>query len=94
MNKWTKRLPKKNGYYWFWYDQAEGIGWPEIIYVVETTTGRFVMDFVFQRADSKCVLEDAALQAKYHRYHFGPVIKEPSCRDLRKSVKYKRRAKL
>jgi hypothetical protein len=89
MSQWTKKLLKRRGYYWFWYDNGLDISWPEIIHVFETTIGRFVMRPIYGGFDSECVLEPVILQKKYHRYHFGPAIKEPSCRNLRKSIKQK-----
>ncbi len=80
---WTKKLPKKSGYYWFWC--SNDTGWPEIVRVYETVKD----NFKFQQVYGHISYDVESVPDHFSNYKFGPEIKVPSARNLRKKYNYR-----
>lgn len=76
MSQWTKKIPKKNGLFWFWTTRLAGI--PTIVVVQDGEMAPL------QTFDQMKKITYVTKQCP--DYKFGPEVKPPSVRNLNKKA--------
>lgn len=76
---WTKKTPKSPGFYWFWHSGSEAQIVQVIAALKDDPDGDWLLNLM---TNVQIRIGDTPIY--YIGYHFGPKIRVPSIRDLKK----------